>query len=182
MLLSRLIRFITANFRFANYTADRRRELKKLFSRTAIAMILVGFALLPASSYLTALLCVSGCMFTLFAGGVDVSDRILTRKERRVPFRFQTVKVYASQTYACTRTHNHNHARSYRGASRPTFSRNTKNNSDSGESDSGDPPGPLPSLTPSPTCNRQSNRSLFPWQRPGCWCMACEQAVWGCFA
>ena len=184
-MLGNLAGSITAHFSFANYTAQRRRELLKLFSRMAFVMMLVCIPLLYVCPYLTALFGVTSLMLAVLAGGVDVSDRILTRKEGRLPCRFQvTAKTYVSQTHAYTHAYTRNRARSHRSASRSTFSRNAKDNSDSGDSDSGDPPSPppLPSVTPISLRTKQPNRSFFPWQRPGCWRMAHEAHRRGCVA
>ena len=181
-MLSRLISFFTSNFRFANYTADRRRELIKIFSYFAVPMMLASGPLLTFSLYLAALLGGSGLTFAFLAGGVEVSDRIISGKGWRIGGHLRAAKAYVSQTHTCTRTYSHHHARSHRSASKSTFSRSSKGNSDSGESDSGDPPGPLPSVTPSLYGTKKPDHSPLPLQSLGCWCMACEQAVWGCFA
>lgn len=160
-------------FSTANFTAKRRHELKILFSRTAVAMAVAGSLLLPSSLYLAALLDLTSLMLAVLTGGIDVSDRILTKKERHVPCHFRMVKTYISQTCASARIRCYNRTRSHRSASRPTFSKNSKSNSDSGESDSGDPPGPLPSVTPS-SGYKQSNCFSLPWRRPGYWRMVCE--------
>ncbi len=181
-MLGNLVGSFTANFSFANYTAQRRQELCKLFSRMAFAMMLIGVPLLVVNVYLAALFGMTGLMLTILTGGVHVSDRILTGKTHRTLYHFQAVKVFVSQTHARTHTHHCNRARSRRSASRSAFSRNAKDNSDSGESDSGDPPSPPPSVTPLSPRNKQPNRSLFPWQRPGCWRMTHEACRRGCFA
>lgn len=181
-MISSLTSCITANFSFANYTEERRRELVKLFSRTAFAMMLVGVPLLAVDIYFTALLSMSGFMLAVLAGGVDVSDRILTRKKRRAPCRFQAAKVYISQTCARAHAYSRNRARSHRSASRSTFSKSSKDNSDSGESDAGDPPGPLPSVIPPLCSSKKSSPHRFPWRSPGSWRMVSRKAGRGRFA
>jgi hypothetical protein len=86
--------------------------------------------------------------------------------------------------YEVKYTHNQharNNARSYRSASRPAFTHSSGDDGDdSGESDSGDPPGPLhhTALKLSPTLYSQSNNSSCPWRSSrasGCWRMSCRR-------
>jgi hypothetical protein len=69
-------------------------------------------------------------------------------------------------------------ARAHRSAAqRPTFTSGSKNSSDDGESDQGDPPGPSHSypVTPSHYSNPKLNSLSFPWritQSPGCRCVS----------
>jgi hypothetical protein len=71
-------------------------------------------------------------------------------------------------------------ARAHRSAQRPTFTRGSKNGSDDGESDQGDPPGPSHShpVTPSHYSNPKLNSFSFPWrimQSPGCRRVFCHK-------
>ena len=163
---------------FANYTPERRYEMTGLFLRIAIFMVLTGSLLLLVSLYLAVLFCLSGLMFAVLASGVDISDRILTRKGPRTSCHLHaSTKVYVSQTYACVRTYSHNRARSRRSASRPSFS-TAKTGSDDGESDQGDssePPSPAipPAISQSQKIQSlkglKSNKFLPPWRGPGDW-------------
>ena len=172
---SRFTSFIAANFSFANFTAKRRRELIELFMSAAGISIIIGGVVQGAGSYFSVLMGMTGIMLAILAAGVGVSDRILAGKEGRIPCHFHVpVKAYASQTYASTCQNNRNRPRARRSAPKPASGANSKNNSEDGESDPGDQPGPLFFVTSSLCSRNEPNRFPLPWRGPD-YRMACEQ-------
>jgi hypothetical protein len=106
---------------------------------------------------------------------------------RRISLRVKIPqKVLATRTTKPTR-HIRNRARAHRSAPRPMFARSSKNSSDDGDSDQGDPPGPSPfySVTPSHYSNTNLNSFSSPrrTQNLGCWRAPCrKRAARGCVA
>jgi hypothetical protein len=102
---------------------------------------------------------------------------------------FRSIKTTASHRVSRAIVRARTNARAYRGARRPAFARASIDGGgggDSGDSDQGDPPGPLchtaTTLTPYPTSHRKSNNPSHrrrPARALGCSRMPhCKRSGW----
>lgn len=138
-----------------NYNAERRSEMSWIFMVADIAKVTIGFLVLPLGGYLAAIFCTSGLMMAGLAKGVSLSGSFTGYLPRQRHFSPCT-SIFTPPRLTRTR----NRARTYRRANRSKAAFTSRGDSENGESDPGDPPGPL--LSRAILCNNfpVSNRCV----------------------